>query len=117
MKTILEIGLVLASLALTNPAPAQFSFTTNADNTITITAYTGSGGVVTIPSTTNGLLVTTIGDGAFSGLTNVTSVIIPDTVVSLGVEVFEGCSLSSVTIGSGLTKIGGSAFEGSGLTD
>jgi hypothetical protein len=52
-------------LALPATLQAQFTFTTNADNTITITLYTGPGGAVTIPDTTNGYPVTSIGDSAF----------------------------------------------------
>jgi hypothetical protein len=115
VKTYFEIGLVLVGLALANPAVAQFDFITNADNTITITGYIGSGGDVTIPSTINGLTVTAIGDSAFDGLTNVTSVTIPDSVVSLGDWAFAGCALSSVTLGSGITNIPSYAFYGSGL--
>ena len=53
---------LLATLLLTLPAvvQAQFKFTTNTDNTIGITGYTGSGGVVTIPGTINFLPVITI---------------------------------------------------------
>src|SRR6185503_6336137 len=116
MRANLEIGLVLAGLALANSAAAQFSFTTNVDNTITITGYTGSGGDVTIPSVVNGLSVTTIGDFAFSGLTNVSSITIPDSVVKINGAAFGGCALTSVTIGSGVTYIGNYAFCGCGLT-
>jgi hypothetical protein len=117
MKTSVEIGLVFAGLALANPAAAQFSFTTNVNNTITIASYTGSGGNVTIPTATNGLSVTAIGDFAFLGVTNVSSVTIPDSVVSIGSEAFEGClALTNVTIGSGVTNICCFAFAGSGLT-
>ena len=41
--------------------PTEFNYTTN-NGTITITGYTGPGGAVTIPSTINGLPVTSIGD-------------------------------------------------------
>jgi hypothetical protein len=41
--------------------------------TITITKYTGSGGAVTIPSTMDGLPVTSLGDKAFEYCTNLTS--------------------------------------------
>jgi hypothetical protein len=117
MKTIPYIGLVLAGLALANPAAAQFSCTTNVDNTITITGYTGPGGAVTIPTAINGLSVTAIGDFAFWGLTNVSNVTIPDSVVSLGSDAFEGClALTNVAIGSGVTNICCFAFDGSGLT-
>ena len=51
----------------------------------------------------------------FSGLTSVT---IPNSVTSIGVHAFSGCSgLTSVTIPNSVTEIGGGAFYGcSGLT-
>ena len=59
------------------------TYTTN-NGTITITGYTGPGGAVTIPSTINGLPVTSIGNYAFSNCTSLTSVTIPDSVTSIG---------------------------------
>jgi hypothetical protein len=56
----------------------------NTKGTITITGYTGPGGAVTIPTTINGLPVTSVGDRAFSGLNNLTGVTIPDSVTNLG---------------------------------
>jgi len=70
-------------MAIHSPlAGAQdFTYTTN-NGTITITGYLGSGGAVTIPDPTNGLPVTSIGDFAFMNNTNVTSVAIPNGVLS-----------------------------------
>jgi hypothetical protein len=77
---------------------------------ITITAYTGSGDDVAIPSTINGLPVTSIGDGAFAG-SSLTSVTIPNSVTSIGDGAFYGCwSLSSVTIPNSVTSIGDWTF-------
>jgi hypothetical protein len=93
-------------------AQAQFNFVTNVDNTITITGYTGSGGNVVIPSSTNGYPVTTIGAEAFFNKTNLTGVTIPNTVTSFGEFAFCDCSgLTSVAIPNSVTNIGGEAFE------
>ena len=59
--------LPLLLLALPVVVQAQFTFTTNGDNTITITGYTGPAGDVAIPSKTNGLPITCIGEWAFYG--------------------------------------------------
>ena len=84
-----------------------------ANSTITITLYTGSGGIVTIPSTINGLPVTSIGDHAFSDCTSLASVTIPSGVTNIGTWAFVGCtSLASVTIPNGVTSIEGGAFSG-----
>jgi len=89
---------ILLLLALPAVVQAQFTFTTN-NGTITITGYTGSGGVVTIPDTTNGLPVTSIGDGAFYYCTNLTSVTIPTSITNIGDYAFDDCtSLSAITV-------------------
>jgi uncharacterized repeat protein (TIGR02543 family) len=101
---------ILLLLALPAVVQAQFTFTTN-NGTITITGYTGSGGVVTIPDTTNGLPVTSIGDGAFYYCTNLTSVTIPTSITNIGDYAFDDCtSLTNVTILDSVTSIGDEAF-------
>ncbi len=63
--------------------------------------------------------VTSIGNGAFSGCTELTEISLPDSVKSIGEEAFLGCSkLSDITIPNSVTSIGDSAFEGcEGLTN
>jgi len=90
---------------------AQLGFTTN-NGAITITGYTGTGGTVVIPDTTNGYPVKNIGIQAFFNKTAVTSVTIPDSVTNISASAFQGCSsLTNVTIGSSVTNIGNQAFE------
>lgn len=97
---------------------AQFTFVTNADNTITITGYTGTSLNVSIPGKINGHFVTIIGDSAFSysSLTNVT---ISTNITSIGNYAFWNCpGLLSVIIPGGVTNIGNDPFGYSvGLTN
>ena len=63
---------------------------------------------ITIPN-----CVTSIGDWAFYGCSGLTSVTIPNSVTSIGDSAFSGCSgLTSVVIPNSVTSIGNSAFVG-----
>jgi len=84
---------------------------TNDDNTITITGYTGSGGDVTIPDTINGLLVTSIGFGAFNYCTSLSSVTVPDSVTSIGIMRLELHQSEQRPIPNSVTSIGLGAFN------
>jgi len=62
----------------------------------------------------NGLV--TIGDGSFSWNRSLKEIIIPNTVTTIGINAFNGCGLTSVTIGRDVHSIGRSAFSGNKLT-
>ena len=103
--------LLLLLLALPAVVQAQFNFTTN-NGAITIIKYTGSGGAVTIPDTTNGWPVSSIGSGAFSNCTSLTSITMGSNVTSIGNYAFYTCtSLIGVTIPNSVTNIGNFAFN------
>jgi hypothetical protein len=88
------------------------------NGTVTIIAYRGAGGAVTIPTTLGGLPVTRIEDNAFYGKTNLTRLTIPKGIASIGNNAFYGCTgLTSVTISDSVASIGNQAFYGcTGLT-
>jgi hypothetical protein len=116
MKTLptLFLPILLAAAFCLRPtsAEAQFTFVTN-NGTITITGYPGPNypTTVVIPSTTNGLLVTSITNYAFSD-TEVASVIIPNSVTNICADAFWSCDwLTNVLIGTGVQSIGSQAFE------
>ena len=93
LRTAWASRLLSALPLLTLPAAvhAQFNFTTN-NGTITITGYTGPGGAVFIPSTTNGYPVSSIGNYAFQSSANLTNVTIPNSVSNIGYGTFQSCT-------------------------
>jgi hypothetical protein len=104
------LGAVLL-LALPAMVKAQFTFTTNDDNTITLTQYTGSNNVVVIPATTNGYPVTSVGDTAFAGCVNLTSIEFPGSITNIGSGAFNSCfGLTNVAIPASVNTIGDYAF-------
>ena len=85
---------------------------------ITITGYSGSEKNVEIPASIDGSPVTSIGEKAFSGYTELTSITIPDSVTSIGGAAFYDCTgLTSITIPNSIVDISSSTFSGcTGLT-
>ncbi len=123
--------------------PGDFTYivTDAAIMTIEITGYTGSDTDIVIPEEIDGYTVTRIGDGAFEGCDELTSIEIPGSVMCVGNRAFYMCSrladikipkevttiedytfygcssLTDIEIPNGVTSIGNSAFRGcSGLT-
>ena len=92
------------------PQDKDYDYTVTGGKT-KITNYTGSGGVVTIPSTLGGATVTSIGDSAFRRCTELTSISIPQGVTSIGTSAFAYCSgLTTISIPQEVTSIGNTAF-------
>jgi hypothetical protein len=110
-KSIFLLGLIGCVFLCSSAFAAQwgdFTYTVSASDNVTITKYTGTGGAVVIPAAIDGRPVVSIGNGAFSGCTSVTSVTIPGSITSLGAGAFYGCTgLTSVTIPGSVTSIGG----------
>ena len=91
----------------------DFEYSVLDDGTVEITDYNGSAEKVDIPKTIDGKSVTSIGDYAFIGCTNLTSITIPDSVTGIGRSAFCSCtSLTSITIPDSVTEIGWYAFDG-----
>jgi len=112
LKNLRQIVLVALLAAVPAAGQAQFGYMVNASNanTITITNYTGLGGIVNIPATINGLTVTGIGSPGFSFNFNVTGVTMPGAITSIG-GAFDACkNLTNLTIPSNVTSIADDAF-------
>ena len=133
IKLVLIQICLLCMMLLPAVVQAQFTFTTNADSTITIWGYTGDSSDVTIPDAIGGVPVTIIGenafynsnfksviipnsvsrieDFAFYACPNLQSISIPSSVASIGFYAFCGCfALTNVNFSNGLTSIGSDAF-------
>ena len=113
--------------------------TSDIDKSGTITSYTGTETNLVLPSTYSiqdgkvvaggDYTITAIGGGVFDAEQGITepgafaenetlqSVVLPDTLTSIGDMTFVGCpNLASVTIPDGVKEIGDMAFGGCGLT-
>jgi hypothetical protein len=115
----------LAAVSITGPAQAATETVDGVKWTYTVSggkASVGGGditpavpkstaGAITVPSLLGGCPVTSIGDWAFCGCSNLVSVTIPGTVTTIGTRSFLQCfSLASMTIPNSVTNIGVSAF-------
>ena len=84
------------------------------------TVYRGSctDSLLIIPAVHNGRTVTEIGASAFYNRTEITTVIIPDTVTVIGTDAFLYCSsLERVDLSANLKEIRASAFGGTSLRE
>ena len=88
-KLIVIFGLFVCIVAFAQ-SESDFIF----DGNGTITGYTGRSTAIVIPERINGVLVTAIGNGAFSQR-GLTSVVMPDSVTSRGIGAFNNNQLTS----------------------
>ena len=114
--------LTLYAKWVADASASGFDFEYHSDGTATVTG--GNGGDVVIPSTVvnNGNIykVTAIGSDAFSrsnGCSYLGSIVIPDSVVSIGDEAFNQDGAYKVTFSKNLKTIGNFAFYGDSLTN
>ena len=106
---VLALVLVLAIKDKTYAATyGVLTYGVRDDGTIKITdCDTNASGALTIPDTINGKKVTGIGWGAFEDCRNLTSITIPNSVISIESRAFHYCSsLTSITIPESVTSIG-----------
>ncbi|MBR3281668.1 MAG: leucine-rich repeat protein [Ruminococcus sp.] len=113
LMTALSLAGASVPAAVSAEVPESISFTyVNNNGSVVITGYTGSDTILIIPDTIDGAPVTDIGKNVFTGMNELTAVVIPDTVRSIGERSFSACpNLSSVTLGKSVSGIGGYAFS------
>lgn len=82
------------------------------DGTAEIIDYIGSASNVNIPSTLDGLTVTSIGESAFENYDFIIRVSLPNTLTTISARAFFGCdALRSITIPKSVTTLEGYAFS------
>jgi len=117
IKSILFLSIILIALNAGAQSTGDFSisFTGNMEG-IRITGYTGSARAITIPADIEGIPVKEIGNNAFANR-NITSVVIPGSVTIIGENAFSGSrQLTSVIMHDNIVQIGDFAFRGTGIT-
>jgi hypothetical protein len=103
-------------LAVPATVQTEFSYSTNAGNTIAIMDYDGDGTNVVIPDVINGLPVTSIGDGAFAS-TSLSYIVVPGSITNIGNDAFDDCTnLISLFFQGNAPAIGQDVFEGDPAT-
>jgi hypothetical protein len=104
-----------ASSAVKEAPASDFSYGLTADKKgVSITKYTGKGGVVVIPTTIESLPVTEIGKEAFSRITekDITEIIIPASVTKIGTSAFAyKRELIKLNLPTNIEEVGVTAFE------
>lgn len=109
MRSVARMAGVLLFLVLTGVGRAQFVCVTNADNTLTITGYTGSGGLVCIPTNLGGSTVTIIGSNAFEGKA-LTGVVISNGIAAILDYAFSSTGITNLVVPATVTNVTKYAF-------
>lgn len=90
-----------------------FYYNLKSDNTATLEEYHGTDTDVVIPNEIYSYAVVEIAENTFSNNTAIKSVVIPDSIKTVGAYAFYGCtSLESATIPSSVTAIKAATFYG-----
>jgi len=119
IKSIFTLCLVFIAMSLTvcdddlgeDDGSPTFELIDNG-TAYSVTGCDKSAAKVTIPATYEGLPVTAIGDRAFFGYGNLTSITIPESVTLIDDFAFSNCnSLVSITIPASVRKIGDAVFR------
>ena len=95
--------------------PLEYSLSDNGEYYSVSGVLDSKASNIEIPATIDGKPVKYISDAAFKDCESITSVTIPNGILSIGASAFEGCkSLTNVVIPNSVNSIGDSAFEACG---
>lgn len=116
-KEVIEISMeVLNNAEVTDKT--SFQYFLNDDGGYTISEYYGNEAIVVIPDEIEGIAVTYIASGVFSGSEILEAIKIGDNITSLESKAFLNCSnLKYVILGDKVKSIGEHCFSGSVLED
>ena len=107
---IFLLSFFLSFLLISFNNKSNIAFELNSDNTYSIVSIDTSLKTIFIPEEYNDLPVTRIGNNAFKG-SKIESLIIPDSILEIGDNAFDGCtSLINIFLSKNLKKIGNFAF-------
>ncbi len=92
--------------------PAQpYAYEVLADGTVKITKYKGTDKQIEVPDKIDGKEVSVIGESAFQGLENITSVKLPESITKIESGAFAWCTgLASVNLPAKITEIADTLF-------
>lgn len=119
-KSVVEIG---SDAFNGNPLVGDFEFVINYDLTITLNGYNGTSSHVNIPESIIGLPVTSIrgadnrGERGVFQNRQLTSITIPNSMISIGSSAFADNKLTSINIPDSVITIGNGAFRNNQLTN
>ncbi len=104
-----------ALIAFANTADGyEYIVLSESDKTCEISKFFGetSGPVTVVPDSLDGYTVTSIGDWAFQGRSEITNIVLPSQLKNIGMYAFADLTwLKSVTVPDGVTNIGYGAFR------
>ena len=121
-KTILYFIIILSLFSIctvttyaADRTSGIFTYELLSDGTAKITGFSGNfSGALTIPyKLNNGVVVTSVGAGAFRGNNNITKLTVEAGVETISAQAFRSCnSITDITIYEGVTYLGDYAFSG-----
>ena len=112
--TLVNASDTLIATSTLNGISVSFEYKLNDAGQVTDLVCTNASalsGSVTVPGTLEGKTVVSLGNNAFKGASNITSVVIPESIKEIGLWAFSGCtSLSNVNLGN-VEKLSNMAFN------